>query len=59
MPNELAFSTSGSAAAKFDSRGVLQIGNIVDSYEEKTLLSGEALLVVDKSMNAANTDRRK
>ena len=28
-PNELAFSTSGSAAAKFDSRGVLQIGNIV------------------------------
>ena len=54
--NELAFSTSGSAAAKFDSRGVLQIGNIVDSYEEKTLLSGEALLVVDKSMNAANTE---
>ena len=56
-PNELAFSTSGSAAAKFDSRGVLQIGNIVDSYEEKTLLSGVPLLVVEKTMPSGIVDR--
>ena len=54
--NELAFSTSGSAAAKFDSLGTLNIGNNVDGYENKATLSGEALLVVDKSMNAANTE---
>jgi len=56
-PNELAFSTSGSAAAKFDSRGVLKIGNTVDSYEEKTFLSGVPLLVVDKTMPSGIVDR--